>query len=119
MPIKSLSSALKASKISGHLLLRNSQDPLISSCVPQLQTGALKVEDPALYVKVTLNSIKSVEANIITGLGLDIPPLPRSQKTNPQKTTGDIYQNTTKQLMTLMPCPKTPNCRFRVSGQDG
>ena len=45
LPIKSLSSALKASKISGHLLLRNSQDPLISSCVPKLQTGAWKVED--------------------------------------------------------------------------
>ena len=38
-----------------------------------------------------LNSIKSVEAKIITGLGLDTPPFPRSQKTNLQKTTGDIY----------------------------
>ena len=46
--IKSLSSALKASKISVHLLLRNSQDPLISSCVPKLQTGAWKVEDTVL-----------------------------------------------------------------------
>ena len=38
LPIKSLSSALKASKISGDLFLGNSQDPLISSCVPKLQT---------------------------------------------------------------------------------
>ena len=48
MPIKSLSSALKASNISGHLLLRNSQDLLVSSCVPKLQTGTWKVEDAVL-----------------------------------------------------------------------
>ena len=42
---KSLSSALKASKISGHLLLRSSQDPLVSGCIPKLQAGTWKVED--------------------------------------------------------------------------
>ena len=45
MPIKSLSAALKVSKISGHLLLRNSQDTLVSGCVPKLRTGTWKVED--------------------------------------------------------------------------
>ena len=45
MPIKSLSSALKASKISEHFLLRSSQDPLVSGCVPKLQAGTWKVED--------------------------------------------------------------------------
>ena len=45
LPIKSLSSVLKASKISGHLLSRSSQDTLISGCVPKLQTGFWKVED--------------------------------------------------------------------------
>ena len=48
LAIKSSSSALKASKISGHLLLRNSQDRLVSSCVPKLQTGICKVEDAVL-----------------------------------------------------------------------
>ena len=48
LPIKSLSSALKASKISGYLLLRNSQDPLVSSCVSNLRTGTWKVEDAVL-----------------------------------------------------------------------
>ena len=48
LPVKSLSSALKASRISGHLLLRNSQDPLVSSCVPKLRTGTWKVEDAVL-----------------------------------------------------------------------
>ena len=79
--------------------------------------GRLKI--PSCHVKVTLNSIKSVEANIITGLGLDTPPLQRSQKAIVQKTAGNIYQTTTEQLMTPMPCSKLSNCRFRVSGQDG
>ena len=35
----------KSFKISGHLLLRNSKDPLVSSCVPKLLTGTWKVED--------------------------------------------------------------------------
>ena len=48
LPIKSLSSALKASKISGHLLLRNSKDPLVSSCVPKLQIGTWNIEDAVL-----------------------------------------------------------------------
>ena len=48
LPIKSLSPALKAPKLSGHLLLRNSQDPLVSSCVPKLRTGTWKVEDAVL-----------------------------------------------------------------------
>ena len=48
LPIKSLSSALKASKISGHLLLRNSKAPLLSRGVPKLKTGTWKVEDAVL-----------------------------------------------------------------------
>ena len=44
MVIKSLK-RLKASKISGDLLLRSSQDPLVSGCVPKLQAGTWKVED--------------------------------------------------------------------------
>ena len=55
LPIKSLSSALKASEISEHLLLRNSQDPLVSGCVPKLQAGTWKVEDA---VSLCENDIK-------------------------------------------------------------
>ena len=54
------SSALKASNISGNLLLRNSQDALVSGCVRKLQTGTLTA--------------------IITGKGLDKPPHPKSVK---------------------------------------
>ena len=48
LPITSLSWALKASKISGHLLLRRSKDHLVSSCIPKLQTGTWNVEDAIL-----------------------------------------------------------------------
>ena len=40
LPVKSLTSVLKASKISGHLLLKHSHDPLVSSCPPKLKAGS-------------------------------------------------------------------------------
>ena len=71
LPIKSLSSALKASKISGYLLLRNSQDPFISSCVPKLHTGAWKVEDTVVSCKsdIKFNKICGSQYNNRLGLG--------------------------------------------------
>ena len=114
--IKSLSSALKASKIIGHLLLRNSQDPLVSSCVPKLRTGSWKFEDAVLSFE---NNIKISQVCGNGHQGLDTPLHPKSLKTNLQNITRDIFQTITKQLMTPMPSPKLSNCRFRVSGQDG
>ena len=119
LSIKSLSSALKASKISGHLLLRNSQGPLISSSVPKLQTGAWKVEDTVLSCESEIKFNKICGSQYNNRLGFGYTTIPKSQKTNLQKTTGDVYQTTTEQLMTLIPCPKLSNCRFRVSGRDG
>ena len=60
-----------------------------------------------------------METAIITGMGLDTPPHQKSEDTNLQNITGDIFQNTTNQLMTLMLSPKLSNCNFGVSGQDG
>ena len=51
LPINSISSELKASKISGHLLLRTSPHPLVSGCIPKLQAGTWKVEDAVLSRK--------------------------------------------------------------------
>ena len=48
LPIKSWSSALKASEINGHLLLKSSHDSLVSGCTTKLQTGNWKVEDAVL-----------------------------------------------------------------------
>ena len=45
LPVRSLTSVLKSSKISGHLLLKHSRDPSFSSCVPKLQAGHWQVEE--------------------------------------------------------------------------
>ena len=45
LPIRSLTSVLKSAKISGHLLLRDSKDPLVSSFAPKLKTGQWKVDE--------------------------------------------------------------------------
>ena len=58
LPIKSLSPALKALKVSGHLLLRSSQDPLLSGCIPKLQTGTWKVEDAVWSCEIEIQSKK-------------------------------------------------------------
>ena len=117
--IKSLSSALKVSKIIGHLLLRNSQDPLVSSCVPKLRTGSWKVEDAVLSFENNIKISQVCGNGHHNKQGLDTPLHPKSLKTNLQNITRDIFQTITKQLMTPMPSPKLSNCRFRVSGQDG
>ena len=110
---------LKASKISEHLLLRRSQDPLVSGCIPKLQAGTWKVEDAVSSCENDININQVCETAIITGRGLDTPPHQKSLETNLQNITGDVFQNTTNQLMTPMPSPKLSNCRFRVGGQDG
>ena len=45
LPIKSLTSILKAAKVSGHLLLTDSLDPIVNTSVPNLKVGEWKVED--------------------------------------------------------------------------
>ena len=59
LPIKSLTSVLKASKISGHLL-KHSHYPLVSSCPPKLQTGSREVEKA---VNVKKQDIKLQQMN--------------------------------------------------------
>ena len=45
LPMNILTSILKAAKVSGHLLLRDSSDPLVNTSVPHLKVGEWKVED--------------------------------------------------------------------------
>ena len=44
LPVRSLTSVLKSSKISGHLLLKHSWDASVSSCVPKLQASNWQVD---------------------------------------------------------------------------
>ena len=111
---------LKASKISGHLLLRSSQDPLVSGCIPKHQAGTWKVDDAVSSCEndTKINQVCRNSHHNRHGLGYTTTPkVPRH--TNLQNITGDIFQNTTNQLMTPMPSPKLSNYRLRVSGQDG
>ena len=102
LPIKSLSSALKASKISGHLVLRNSQDPLVSSCVPKLQTGTWKVEDAVLSCEndIKISQVCGNDHHNKHGLGCTITPkVPKNQSSkhcrryisDHHKTIDDTY----------------------------
>ena len=47
LPVRSLTSVLKSSKISRHLILKPSQDASVFSCVPKLQAGNWQVEEGA------------------------------------------------------------------------
>ena len=51
----SLTSILKSSKISGHLLLRDSQDPLVSGSKPDLKSGSWKVKEAVRAVEAELH----------------------------------------------------------------
>ena len=44
LPVKKLTAVLKSSKLSGHLLLRDSQDPLIVPSCPKLKSGQWDAE---------------------------------------------------------------------------
>ena len=45
LPISSLTLVLKSAKMSGHLLYRDSREPLVVNCIPQLKTGSWHVEE--------------------------------------------------------------------------
>ena len=45
LPVRSLTSVLKSSKISRHLLVKHWWDAWVSSCVPKLQAGNWQVEE--------------------------------------------------------------------------
>ena len=55
LPTKSLTSILKSSKISGHLLLQDSKDPLVSSVSPSLKSGHWKATSATQITEAELN----------------------------------------------------------------
>ena len=77
LPIKSLSSALKASNISGNLLLRSSRDLLVSGCIPKLQTGIWKVEDAVSSGEndIKINQVCGNSHHNMHGLGYTTKPM--------------------------------------------
>ena len=72
LPVKSLTSILKSSKISGHLLLRDSQDPLVSGNTPDLKSGSWNVKEAVNSAEAELHfrSIRGPLQLGRAGLGL-------------------------------------------------
>ena len=58
LPVRSLTSVLKCSKISRHLLLKHSQDQSVSSCVPNLQAVHWQVEEAAEVLQFITDELK-------------------------------------------------------------
>ena len=80
LPIKSLTSILKAAKVSGHLLLRDSLDPLVNTSVPHLKVGEWKVEDVVKQGedKIDFEKVLGYHQHNRAGLGFikqtEVPP---------------------------------------------
>ena len=80
LPIKSLTSILKAAKVSGHFLLRDSLDPLVNTSVPHLKVGEWKVEDVVKQGedKIEFEKVLGYHQHNRAGLGFikqtEVPP---------------------------------------------
>ena len=71
LPVRSLTSVLKSSNISGHLLLKHLRDPSVSSCVPKLPAGNWQVAEAVQACEKDLkhNSIIGHHQHSCHGLG--------------------------------------------------
>ena len=58
MPLKSLTNVLRSSKISGHLVLRDSKHPLVSSANPNIQAGLWDAKTSSSIAEAELNFLK-------------------------------------------------------------
>ena len=70
LPVKSLTSILKSAKISGHLLLRDSKDPLVTSSPPSLPSGSWDASDTVRCAESSLTFQKVVGKNQLGRAGL-------------------------------------------------
>jgi len=84
LPLKSLTAVMKASKISGHLLLRDSSDPIVANNCPKLKSGKWSVEDTVNVVEseLTFREIMGIHQQGRSGLGLSKPPLVPPKETH-------------------------------------
>ena len=81
LPIKSLSSVLKSAKVSGHLLLRDSVDPAVSSNVPVLKAGAWSVSEAVVEAERKLDFKKVLGYHQTNRAGLGSFKLPETPET--------------------------------------
>ena len=70
LPVKSLTPILKSAKISGHLLLRDSKDPLVASSAPSLRSGSWDASDTVRCAESSLTFQKVVGKTQLGRAGL-------------------------------------------------
>ena len=98
LPIKSLTSILKSAKISGHLLLRDSKDPLVSSTQPVLKAGrwsvgkAVHIAEPEVHVKAMMGPSQFGKA------GLGLPKAFKLPQTNQCQAYRKVISDTSKEI---------------------
>ena len=85
LPLKSLTSILKSCKISGHLLLRDSNDPSVSSNNIKLKSGTWQVSDSVNTAETELNFRNIIGHRQMGKAGLGVI----SQPETPTKGTHD------------------------------
>ena len=106
LPVKSLTSVPKSSKISGHLLLKHSHDPAVSSCVPKLQAGNWQVGEAVQACETDLKpkSITGNHQHSHHGLGyIETSKVPSE---NHRETIGHLFPTITKKLTIHVPFPR-------------
>ena len=118
LPLTSLTSILKAQKVSGHLQLRDSCDPLISSSVPVLKAGTFVVEDAVKDAESALKfeMIRGNTQSNKAGLGINKAIKSPSRGT---KDHGDLVFDTVKQLQENNNYPKEVTLEVQGSGLSG
>ena len=96
---------VEVSQHSGNLLLRSSQDPLVSDCVTKLQTGTWKVEDAVSSCEndIKINQVCGNSHHNTHGLEYTTTPKAPGNKSSKHYLR---YISDINQLMTHMPSPK-------------
>ena len=93
LPIKSLTDILRSSKISGHLLLRDSKDPIVSSTKLNLKAGRWQPEISTTIAEAEINFQKIRGHISISKSGLRYvksSPIPTKQTHSYRKLVADV-----------------------------
>ena len=100
LPIKSLTDVLRSSKISGHLLLRDSSDPIISSSNVKLNAGRWQPNASTTIAEAELN-FQKIRGPIVfgrSGLGVvKSTPIPPKRSHGYRKLVSGTSKNISKE----------------------
>ena len=99
--IKSLTSVLKASKISGHLLLKHSHNPLVSSCPPKLQASSWEVKKALNKTEQDIKLLHMSGYHHQGHHGIGYMNTPKTLEEKSTKHYRDLSLGPSKKLITL------------------